>query len=64
MSLHRCAVCGSKNVITDTQSGGVSYNYKKGIVGTAVLGAGGAIAGIENKSQQIFICQDCGITLM
>ena len=63
MALHRCAVCGSPNVVTDTQTGGVSFNYKKGIVGTVVLGAGGAVAGIESKSQQIFKCQDCGNTL-
>ena len=63
MALHRCAVCGSPNVVTDVQAGGVSYNYKKGIVGTIVLGAGGAVAGIESKNQQIFKCRDCGNTL-
>lgn len=63
MATHRCAACGSPNVLTDTQSGGVSYNYKKGIVGTVVLGVGGAVAGIESKTQNVFKCQDCGITL-
>lgn len=63
MALHRCAACGSPKVITDTQSGGVSYNYRKGIVGTVVLGAGGAAAGIESKTEQVFKCPDCGITL-
>lgn len=63
MSEHRCAICGSANIITDTQVGGISYNYKKGIVGTVVLGVGGAVAGIENKKQQIFMCQDCGVKL-
>lgn len=63
MSLYRCAACGSPNVVTDTQAGGVSYNYKKGIVGTAVLGLGGAAAGIESRTQNVFKCQDCGIAL-
>lgn len=63
MALYRCAACGSANVVTDKQSEGVSYNYKKGIVGAAVFGAGGAIAGIENKSVQVFKCSDCGVTL-
>ena len=45
MSLYRCAACGSPNVVKDSQAGGVSFNYKKGIVGTVVLGAGGAAAG-------------------
>ena len=63
MVAHRCAACGSPNVVIDTQAGGVSYNYKKGIVGTVVLGAGGAAAGIESKTQNVFKCQDCGITL-
>lgn len=63
MSLHRCAACGSRNVIVDKQNGGVSYNYKKGIAGTIVLGTGGATAGIESKSQEVFKCQDCGMTL-
>ena len=63
MALHRCASCGSPNVVTDTQTGEVSYNYKKGIVGTVVFGAAGAVAGIESKSQKVFKCQDCGITL-
>lgn len=63
MSLHRCAACGSQNVVVDKQAGGVSYNYKKGIVGTAVFGIGGAVAGIESKSQEVFKCQDCGMTL-
>ena len=38
-------------------------SYKKGIVGTVVLGVGGAVAGIESKTQQVYKCQDCGMTL-
>lgn len=63
MALHRCAACGSPNVVTDTQAGGISYNYKKGVVGTVVLGAGGAVAGIENKTQTVYKCADCGMVL-
>lgn len=63
MALHRCAACGSPNVATDTQTGGISYNYKKGVVGTVVLGAGGAVAGIENKTQTVYKCSDCGMVL-
>ena len=63
MALYRCAACGSPNVATDTQAGGISYNYKKGVVGTVVLGAGGAVAGIENKTQTVFKCADCGMVL-
>ena len=63
MALHRCAACGSPNVATDTQAGGISYNYKKGVVGTVVLGAGGAVAGIENKTQTVYKCADCGMVL-
>lgn len=63
MALYRCAACGSPNVVKDSQAGGVSFNYKKGIVGTVVLGAGGAAAGIENKTQVVYKCPDCGVTL-
>lgn len=63
MALYRCAACGSANVVIDTQTGGMSYNYKKGIVGTAILGVGGAVAGVENKSEKVYKCADCGITL-
>lgn len=63
MALYRCAACGSPNVVTDTQAGGVSYNYKKGIVGTVVLGVGGAAAGIESKTQRVYKCPDCGLTM-
>lgn len=63
MALYRCASCGSPNVITDKQSAGISYDYKKGIVGTAILGVGGAVAGIQNGTQTVYKCQDCGVAL-
>ena len=63
MALYRCAACGSPNVVTDTQAGGISYNYAKGALGTVVLGVGGAAAGIQSSTQQVFKCPDCGIVL-
>ena len=63
MALHRCAACGSPNVVTDTQNDGVKYNYVKGAVGTVLLGAGGAAAGIQSDNKQVFKCPDCGLTL-
>ena len=63
MALYRCAACGSPNVVTDTQAGGIEYNYLKGAVGTVVLGAGGAAAGIGSKQQRVFKCPDCGMAL-
>lgn len=63
MALYRCASCGSPNVSLDSQEGGVSYNYAKGIAGTVILGAGGGAAGIESKSRMVYKCADCGLTL-
>lgn len=63
MTTYRCASCGSPNVMTDTQAGGVSYDYKKGIIGTVVLGPGGAVAGVSSKSQTVYKCADCGMCL-
>lgn len=61
MALYRCAACGSPNVVTDTQKEG--YDYVKGAIGTVVLGVGGAAAGINGKSKQVFKCAACGLTL-
>lgn len=63
MALYRCAACGSPNVVTDTQTGGIGYNYVKGAVGTVLLGVGGAAAGIQSKQEQVFRCPDCGLTM-
>ena len=52
MALYRCAACGSLNVVTDTQIGGLKYDYLKGAVGTAILGAGGAAAGMKNQQDR------------
>lgn len=63
MGLYRCAACGSPNVVTDTQTGGIKYDFIKGAIGTIALGAGGAAAGIKNQQQRVFKCPDCGVTL-
>lgn len=63
MGLYRCAACGSPNVVTDTQANGLKYNYLKGSIGTVVLGAGGAAAGVNSQQQTVYKCPDCGITL-
>lgn len=61
MSRYRCSACGSPNVVVDYENGG--YSYSKGIVGTVVFGAPGAVAGINGKTKQVFKCPDCGLTL-
>lgn len=61
MALYRCAACGSPNVVEDTQKEG--YSYVKGAIGTVVLGAGGAVAGINGKTKKVYKCPDCGLTL-
>ena len=61
MALYRCSACGSPNVVIDTQKEG--YDYVKGAIGTVLLGVGGAVAGIDGKTKQVFKCPDCGLTL-
>lgn len=63
MGMYRCAACGSDKVVTDNQADGIKYNVAKGIAGTVVLGVGGAAAGIESNSVQVYKCPDCGIVL-
>lgn len=63
MTSYRCATCGSPNVMKDIQAGDVSYDYKKGIIGTVILGPGGAVAGIGSESQTVYKCSDCGMCL-
>lgn len=63
MALYRCAACGSPNVVTDQENDGVKFDYVKGAIGTVVLGAGGAVAGISSKSKLVFKCRDCGVSL-
>lgn len=57
----RCAVCGSKRVTLETKQEG--YDLKKGIVGTALIGAPGALAGINGNKVTYYHCADCGHVL-
>ena len=63
MALYRCAACGSPNVVTDQENDGVKFDYVKGAIGTVVLGAGGAVAGISSKNKLVYKCRDCGVSL-
>ena len=45
MAMYRCAVCGSPHVRKEENNSG--FSYKKALVGTAVFGAVGAVAGIN-----------------
>ena len=60
MALYRCKVCGSPKVVQTTQTGGITYNFAKGLVGQAVFGLGGAVAGLESKTETVYACPDCG----
>ena len=54
----RCASCGSKNVSVSENSEG--YDVKKGLVGTALMGTGGAVMGVNGKKQKYYHCNECG----
>lgn len=55
----RCYYCGSKSVSYVTKNEG--YSMGKGIIGTAVLGSVGAVAGINGKKSNIYHCNECGM---
>lgn len=61
MSLYRCAICASPNVLKNKEKDG--FSYKKAIAGTVVFGAIGAVAGIDGKTKEVYSCPDCGNTL-
>lgn len=54
----RCAVCGSKNVVKEFKKEG--YDVTKGVVGTALVGISGALAGAGGKDVTYYHCADCG----
>ncbi|MGN8921152.1 hypothetical protein ACTNB0_08695 [Lachnospiraceae bacterium HCP28S3_F9] len=54
----RCAICGSKRVTLETRKEG--YDLKKGVVGTALIGIPGALAGMNGKDSLYYHCADCG----
>ena len=61
MSLYRCAVCGSPNVVKIEKNDG--FSYSKALAGTVVFGTVGAVAGINGKKSYAYSCPDCGTTL-
>ena len=61
MSIYRCAVCGSSRVVPETKQEG--YNKKQGILGMALFGLGGAVAGTSGNTAVYYHCADCGHTL-
>jgi hypothetical protein len=61
MGLYRCAVCGSSRVTPETKQEG--YNKKRGTIGMALFGLGGAVAGAGGNTVVYYHCLDCGHTL-
>ena len=61
MSIYRCAVCGSSRVVPETKQEG--YNKKKGIMGMALFGLKGAVAGTSGNTVVYYHCAACGHTL-
>ena len=61
MSLYRCAACGSSRVTPSSENSG--YSYSKGLLGSLILGSGGAAAGVNGKSKTVYKCAACGLTL-
>ena len=53
----RCPYCGSNKIFLTSQNDG--YSMKKGLIGAAVLGPVGAVAGIDGKTKQVFHCPSC-----
>ncbi len=58
MSMYRCCICGSPNVTKSESNDG--FSYKKALIGTAVFGTVGAVAGINGKKTAVYVCADCG----
>ena len=59
--MYWCAACGNPNVIVETEKDG--YSLAKGLVGSAVLGPVGALAGADGKEVTVFYCPKCGARL-
>lgn len=57
----RCAACGSTRIRYDTKKEG--YSISKGLLGAALLGTAGALAGTDGKKTGYYHCPDCGVTL-
>ena len=59
--MYRCAACGSDKVVVGTVKDG--YSFKKGVLGVAVFGAVGAVAGLDGKKHESYKCMACGMEL-
>ena len=55
----RCKVCGSKNITREIKKEG--YDIKKGVIGTALIGVPGALAGAVGKDTIYYHCADCRV---
>lgn len=56
-----CAACGNPDIIIEKVKSG--YSMGKGIVGAAVLGPVGAVAGLDGKEAESYYCPKCGARL-
>ncbi len=56
-----CASCGNPEIIVESDKEG--YSMAKGLVGAAILGPVGAVAGLDGKETSIFYCPKCGARL-
>ena len=56
-----CAACGNPDIIVENAKTG--YSMGKGIVGAAVLGPVGAVAGLDGKNTVVYYCPKCGAKL-
>lgn len=61
MAMYRCAACGSDKVVVGAVKDG--YSFKKGVLGVAVFGAVGAVAGLDGKKHESYKCMACGMEL-
>lgn len=59
--MYWCAACGNPRVIIEKEREG--YSLTKGLVGSAVLGPVGALAGADGKEVTLFYCPKCGARL-
>lgn len=53
----RCEFCGSKNLTIESED---NYSLGKGALGVALFGTGGAVMGVNGKTDKIYKCNDCG----
>lgn len=57
-----CPKCKSWKWYEQGKVNNGNYSFKKGIIGAALLGPVGAVAGINGKKSLVYHCEDCGYT--